>query len=163
MDFMMQHHIKATSDTIMGNVASIDLKKVSFELSCNSGDTYEVLIKPETQFSTLTNIDNEDRDRIPLPPSFTLFNPTELLRKYIKKDNLVFVEGIEQEVSGGTKMFKATVVHNLYAGNIVEPTKRGRFLFEESNWWVDQIRVLGIEWLYDLFKDKRTYTPDNFA
>ncbi|MBK8270338.1 MAG: hypothetical protein IPK83_19400 [Planctomycetes bacterium] len=39
----------------------------------------------------------------------------------------------------------------------------GKYLFEETHWWLTQIARLADEWLDDLFGDKRNYQLEDFA
>src|SRR5271166_6583129 len=69
--------------------------------------------------------------------------------------DLLMVEGVEIDHNGSVH-FEGRRVTLL----AVEP---GRFLFEDTHWWLTQIACFADQWLDDLFKDRRTYAWDDFA
>src|SRR5690349_1290732 len=144
--------------TLMGLVKSVDLSAKSFVLCCRSGDEIQVSVGPTTYFSVLSNLDGLDRDRVPEPegPS-TGDGDADRLRKYVKDNLLLAVEGIYQEF-GDKKSFEARTVHLLDSEG-----KAGSYLFEETHWWLSQISRMSDEWLEDLFDSTRSYKLDDFA
>ena len=144
------------STTLMGTVTSVNPADASFTLRCRSGDGYLIYVSSQTVFGVLTNLDELSRDRVPSPPNP---NPdagaSEMVRKYLKEDALVVVQGIYMEHEE-ERRFDARFVTLMHS----EP---GKYLFEETHWWINQITRLGEEWLDDLFGDRRTYQLDDFA
>ncbi len=114
----------------------------------------------QTVFGVLTNLDELNRDRFPEPENFNLGpdwdrKPSEYVRKYLHEEALVVVQGIYSE-HDEEKRFDARYVTLMHS----EP---GKYLFEETHWWLNQISRLAEEWLDDLFGDRRTYALDDFA
>ena len=68
---------------------------------------------------------------------------------------MLFIEGVEIE-NGGVKRFDARTVTLLTSAN-------GRFVFEDTHWWLTQISHFADSWLDDLFHDRRSYQTDDFA
>ena len=53
--------------TVGGIIASVDPGRKSFSVEARSGDTFEAIVGPETQYQVLTNLDAMDRNRVPDP------------------------------------------------------------------------------------------------
>lgn len=144
------------SMTLLGKVTNVNVKDASFTLRCRSGDTFLVQASPQTNYNVLRNLDGLSRDRVPTPQNF---NPgdgvSEMLRKYVQPDEIVLIYGIYQE-HDGKKQFQASTI-------TLAHYEKGRYIFEESHWWLAQISRLADEWLDDLFGDRRTYQMDDFA
>ncbi len=144
------------SMTLMGTVSNVNPSAASFTLRCRNGDSFLVQVGAQTAFGVLRNLDGLNRDRVPSPPNF---NPNggvaETVRKYIQPDMLVIVQGINL-IHDEKKLFHARSITLMHYEN-------GRYIFEESHWWLTQISRLADEWLDDLFGDRRTYQMDDFA
>jgi mannose/cellobiose epimerase-like protein (N-acyl-D-glucosamine 2-epimerase family) len=148
------------STTIMGTVTSVNPSEFSFTLRCRSGDGYLIFVNSQTVFGVPTNLDELNRDRFPEPENFNLGpdwdrKPSEYVRKYLYEEAFVVVQGIYSE-HDEEKRFDARYVTLMHW----EP---GKYLFEETHWWLNQITRLAEEWLDDLFGDRRTYALDDFA
>jgi hypothetical protein len=142
--------------TLMGYVKSVDLKERSFIVRCRSNDEIKISVGPTTYYTVLRNLDGLDRDRVPDPSSpATGDGVIDQLRKYIRTDLLIAVEGIYQEFNDKTS-FEARNVHLLHSDE-------GAYLFEETHWWLSQISRMSDEWLEDLFDSTRSYKLDDFA
>lgn len=144
------------SMTLLGKVTNVNVAEASFTLRCRSGDSFQVRTSSQTTFNVLRNLDGLSRDRVPTPPNF---NPSggvsEMVRKYVHPDELVIIYGIYQAHQGKEQFQASTVTLPHY--------EQGRYIFEESHWWLTQISRLADEWLDDLFGDRRTYEMDDFA
>lgn len=144
------------SMTLLGKVTNVNVTEASFTLRCRSGDSFQVKASSQTTFNVLRNLDGLSRDRVPTPPNF---NPnggvSEMVRKYVHPDELVIIYGIYQAHQGKEQFQASTVTLPHY--------ESGRYIFEESHWWLTQISRLADEWLDDLFGDHRTYEMDDFA
>ena len=116
------------SMTLMGTVTQIDTTQHCFEIQCRSGDHFQIFISTETVFRILRNLDDLDRDRVPIPQNFDPQNLSQKLDRYIKPNALITVQGIYQEHEGH-KRFDARFVHLLHSRN-------GSYLFEETHWWL---------------------------
>jgi mannose/cellobiose epimerase-like protein (N-acyl-D-glucosamine 2-epimerase family) len=141
--------------TALGTVKAADPQRGRCELALRTGDTLAVQFGVETAFSVLTNADNLDRDKVAEPG---VPQPTDLARKiakYVRVGDTVFVRGILQEHRGERRFDgrQVTLLHH-------EP---GRFLFEETHWWLTQTSRLADAWLDDLFGDARSYREDDFS
>lgn len=150
----MKYFTKSMS--LMGTVTDVNPADASFTLRCRSGDSLPVRATSQTTFDVLRNIDGLNRDRVPHPSNY---NPqgglSELVRQYIVVNNLVIVQGVylEHEDYQGFQAISVTLMHS----------QPGRYLFEDSHWWLTQIARFADEWLDDLFGDRRTYQLDDFA
>ena len=146
-------YTQATS--LLGTVQKLSPDDLSFDLRCRSGDEFSVSVGPTTWFTALRNMDDLDRDRVANPPGFDGAKLSEQLRKYVREGDLIAVEGVEID-HDGIAHFEGRKVTLLAA-------QRGRFLFEDTHWWLTQIACFANEWLDDLFADRRTYEWDDFA
>lgn len=142
------------SMTLMGTVTSVLEEQRLFSIKCRSGFEVAVSVGKETQFEFIKNLDGINRDRVPNPEDFS---PTTsgLIRKYIKRDRLVVVQGVYL-VDGDKRCIDARIVNLLQS-------PEGEFIFEEDSWWLVQIARLADSWLGYLFPNKQTYEIDDFA
>ncbi|MDH4128271.1 MAG: AGE family epimerase/isomerase [Spirochaetota bacterium] len=126
---------------IMGTVQKVNYDLLSFNVLCQSGDIFEVFVAQETYYQFISNLDELNRDRIPLAESTD--NTQNKLKRYIQKDLLVAAYGIYQHHNDKIRFDarQITLFHN---------AKKG-FLFEETHWWLTQITALADEWLLNLF------------
>ncbi len=148
------------STTLMGTVARVNPSEASFVLRCRNGDDFLIFVNSQTVFGVLKNLDELNRDRVKDPDNFQPGpdwnrNPGEFVRKYMREEALVVVQGICWE-HDENKRFDARYITLMHS----EP---GKYLFEETHWWLNQISRLAEEWLDDLFGDKRSYELDDFA
>ncbi len=144
--------------TVLGTVGSIDEANCRFQLTCRSGEVFEVSVSSETAFHVVRNLDEVDRDRVADPqagldgpPSGSLF----LIRKYVFPNGLLVVQGILQ-AQEDSRVLEARQVSLLHS-------ERNKYLFEETHWWLTQIARMADRWLDELFGDRRTYEIDDFA
>lgn len=150
----MKYFTQSTS--VMGTVTSLNPAEASFTFRCRSGDNVSVQVDSQTTFGVLRNLDGLDRDRVSAPSGFNPEGgPSEMVRKYVQADALIVVQGIYTE-HDDLKRLQARFVTLMHS----EP---GKYLFEETHWWLTQIARLADEWLDDLFGDRRTYQLDDFA
>jgi hypothetical protein len=140
--------------TLMGHVVNIKQEEAVFCIKCRSGDEFVVSIGQETQFNFLQNLDGVNRDRVPTPEGFSR-TPSDLVKKYIQLDRLVVLQGVYLE-DGDKKHFDARTVTLLQS-------PEGKFLFEQTHWWITQISRFADTWLGFLFPNKQTYDIDDFA
>jgi hypothetical protein len=131
-----------------------------FGIRCRSGDEFRIHIGAETQCVVLQNLDGLTRDRVATPKmpdgmTYDDSNRAHKIYKYVAKKSLIAVQGVYQE-NDGAKRLDATYVHLL-------DSKEGRYLFENTHWWLTQIERLGDGWLDSMFGDRRTYRLDDFA
>lgn len=146
-------YTQATS--LLGVVTKLDLDHLFFVIRCRSDDEFNVHVGPTTWFTVIRNMDDLDRDRVPNPPGFDASKVSDQLRKYVREGELLFVEGVII-AHGNVSTFEGRKVTLL----AVEP---GRFLFEDTHWWLTQIALFADEWLDDMFAERRTYEWDDFA
>jgi len=141
--------------TIQGTVKSVDPRAGRCEITLRSGDVMTVQFAPATWFTVLSNADGVDQDKVDEPAEQ---QPTDLahrIAKYMRVKDVVFVRGILQEHGNERRFDGRTVWLQHY-----EP---GKFLFEETHWWLTQVARLADAWLDDLFGDARTYREDDFS
>lgn len=146
-------YTQATS--LLGTVIDVQPDHQCFTIRCRSGDEFTINAGPTTAFTALRNTDDLDRDRVANPDHFDPDKLSDRLRKYVRKDDLIMVEGVEID-HAGEMHFEGRKITLL----AVQP---GRFLFEDTHWWLTQIACFADQWLDDLFKDRRTYAWDDFA
>ncbi|WP_247547916.1 AGE family epimerase/isomerase [Bradyrhizobium sp. 177] len=153
----MPRHYFTQSMSLLGRIEAIDTAAASFILKCRSNDVFQIQVGVETYVTVLRNIDGLNRDRVPNPPGYDSrkATPSDKVAKYIRKDELVAVQGIYIE-HDERKQFDAKTITLMHAD-------QGQFLFEDTHWWLTQIARFADEWLDDLFDDRRTYEWDDFA
>jgi hypothetical protein len=122
-------YTQATS--LLGTVTDVQPDNLCFTIRCRSGDEFVVNIGPTTWFTAVRNTDDLDRDRVANPDNFAPSKLSDQARKYVRKDDLIMVEGVEIDHAGQTH-FEGRKVTLL----AVQP---GRFLFEDTHWWLTQI------------------------
>jgi hypothetical protein len=148
-------YTQATS--LLGIVTEVvpDPVNPSFAIRCRSGDEFRIRVSSETWFTVVRNMDDLDRDRVANPEKFDGGKLADRLRKYLRKDDLLSVEGVGIDHDG----------HSSFEGRKVTllAVQPGRFLFEDTHWWLTQIATFADEWLDDLFADRRSYEWDDFA
>ena len=150
----MKHLIQQIS--IMGDVTDIEADGSSFMLQCRSGDSFKVKVRVNTDFKVVENLDGLERNRLPEPPDIdSCSDICKKIKKNIRVGQLLSVEGIYQQREAASS-FDASVIHLL--NSVPE-----RLVFEETHWWLNQIRLLADEWLDDIFGTKRNYATDDFA
>jgi mannose/cellobiose epimerase-like protein (N-acyl-D-glucosamine 2-epimerase family) len=146
------------SMTIMGVVTEVKAEEGYFKLKCRSGDEFDVFVGDTTEFRVLRNLDGLDRDRVLDPEEgFDDSAPRSLrlVKRYVWPNGLLTAQGIHY-IDDNKSRFEARTVHLLHS-------KKERYLFEDSHWWLTQTARLADEWLDDLFGEKRSYVLDDFA
>lgn len=143
--------------TVAGTVTSIDADALKFSIRTRSDDLFDVNVGVTTYYQVLTNLDGLNRDRAAGPAGM---NPGDNqvafdLLKYLKEGCLTFVEGIRSE-NGAEERFEARTVYLMHS-------VPGKYLFEETHWWLVQISQLADRWLDNLFDVKRNYEIDDFS
>lgn len=150
----MKHFTQTTM--LMGTVMNVDPADASFTLRCRSGDSFLVRVSVTTTFGVIQNLDDLNRDRVTTPADFNAAGgPSETVRKYVRTDALLVVEGVYMAHEDASHFDARSVTLMHY--------QPGRYLFEDTHWWLTQIGRMGEEWLDDLFGDRRTYQWDDFA
>ncbi len=137
------------SISLMGKVVNIDVENACFTIRCHSGDEFHAFVSKETQYKTLTNLDNLNRDRYDNPPGYDSSNPSKQVEKYIRLGHLVSLYGVYQETDDNARYDVNTV--NL----LQEPD--GQYFFEATHWWLTQISCMADVWLNDLFGPRAVY------
>ncbi len=140
---------------IMGKVVEVDIENAAFRLKCRNGTDYLVKIGAETWFSMLQNLDKLGTDRFPNPENFDYSNPSDRVKKYLKKNMLVSVYGIFV-VDENKKIFEGRAIE-LYQEYDKTGSYDDNYIFEKGHWWLTQINALGNTWLDYLFGDAKTY------
>lgn len=122
-----------------------------FRLRLPNEEIVPIIIKTETFFSVLTNIDNVSLDEFDKQDE-----PIDTkIEEYLKEGTLVSVECTLQHTEDDISV-TADVIHILINQN-------EDLLFEQPEWWINQISRMADEWLDDLFGDNRNYTQEDFA
>lgn len=143
--------------TVSGSVIEVNRDQLSFLIKARSGDVFESFVGPTTSFQLITNLDGLDRDRMPSPEGVDRNSNPVLhdLLKYVRRDRSLTVSGIYSE-KGDTRRFEARNVYLVQSDD-------GRFVFDESHWWLNQITQMADRWLDILFDKKRSYAIDDFS
>ncbi len=153
----MPHRGFYDSVTIAGTVSEVDPKALMFSVRSRSDDLFEIHVGETTYYQVLSNLDGLNRDRA-LPPSGLVRNDSPLeydLLKYVNLGCLTFVEGIYSQDGTNTR-FEARTVYLMHSNP-------GKYLFEETHWWLVQISQMADRWLDILFDVKRNYEIDDFS
>jgi hypothetical protein len=93
-------YTQATS--LLGTVTDVQPDNLCFTIRCRSGDEFIIEIGPTTWFTALRNTDDLDRDRVANPKDFDPSKRSDQMRKYVRKDDLIMVEGVEIDHGGHT-------------------------------------------------------------
>jgi mannose/cellobiose epimerase-like protein (N-acyl-D-glucosamine 2-epimerase family) len=154
-------HGLAETITLAGQVTSVDENGPSFTFRCRSGDIVDVFVGETTTYEVLSNVDGVGRDRTQLEDGVDPnADPARLvvpnLRRYIRTDTVVYVRGIHQQADDRER-FEARTVY------LLQSSPGGRYVFEETHWWLDQTSRLVDRWLDDLFDASRDYTVSDFS
>lgn len=138
--------------SIIGRVKSIDAAANRFAVETRSG-TFDVHVQARTYTDTVRNLDNlgrtRDRRDKAGPDADWRFG------SQIFVGDLISVFGIWHHHEA-QQCFDAVAIRLLHSA-------RGYLQFEHTNWWVRQLIVMADKWLDDLFGDRRSYQPDDFA
>jgi mannose/cellobiose epimerase-like protein (N-acyl-D-glucosamine 2-epimerase family) len=141
--------------TVLGTVSSVAAGQRQFDIRLRTGDVLTVTVGAETSFGVLTNLNDQNNDRVPEPQGATGDGASRAIAKYVRVGDRIYVTGLLLE-DKGVRRYDGRTVHLLHS----EP---GRFLFEETHWWLTQISEMANEWLDSLFGDSRTYREDDFS
>lgn len=147
--------------TLMGKVTEIledaehktqlKTKGIDFKILCHSGDEFYISVADTTSFQPIYNLDNINRDRYANPPHFSA-SPEDQIRKYLSLNRLVVVEGVFFQ-NALERRVDARTVHLLYDLDNQQVTEsEGKFLFEQTHWWLTQISRLADVWLDAIFE-----------
>ncbi|MEJ2227937.1 MAG: N-acyl-D-glucosamine 2-epimerase, partial [Alphaproteobacteria bacterium] len=142
-------------DSLLGVVTKIDHTDASFIIRCRSGGEIQAQAGVTTNFTTLSNIDSLNSDRMPNPPEYDPSKPSDQVRKYIHEGDMLFIEGVDIQ-NDNVRRFDVRNVTRL-------SDAKGNFYFENTHWWLTQMARLADQWLDDLFDDRRTFEWDDFA
>ena len=143
--------------TIAGTVTVVDAGALKFSVRTRSDDLFDINVGVTTYYQVLSNLDGLNRDRAEAPANINRGdNPVAFdLAKYVKEGCLTFVEGIRSE-NGAQERFEARTVYLMHS-------LPGKYLFEETHWWLVQISQMADRWLDNLFDVKRNYEIDDFS
>jgi mannose/cellobiose epimerase-like protein (N-acyl-D-glucosamine 2-epimerase family) len=141
--------------TITGRVATISPEQKMFNVRCRSDEEFTIKVRPTTWFEVLNNLDGVNRDRSEEPEEAFSSGEERQIAKYIQPNRLLIVQGIYQEddQAKGIEARHVILMHSSAAS----------YVFEETHWWLRQISALTTRWLDDLFANRRSYKPDDFA
>jgi mannose/cellobiose epimerase-like protein (N-acyl-D-glucosamine 2-epimerase family) len=143
--------------TITGSVIAVNADNLSFSVKCRSGDVFEAFAGPSTYYEVVSNLDNFDRNRVPDPDGVRReddeirFN----LLKYVQVGRPVSIQGLHQQ-NGNRDRYEARAVKLMHS-------EVGRYVFEETHWWLVQTTQMADRILDHLFDAKRNYTIDDFS
>jgi mannose/cellobiose epimerase-like protein (N-acyl-D-glucosamine 2-epimerase family) len=143
--------------TIAGIVTSVDSGALKFSVRARSDDLFDINVGVTTYYQVVSNLDGLNRDRAEPPATMNRGdNPVAFdLLKYVKEGCLTFVEGIRSE-NGAEERFEARTVYLMHS-------LPGKYLFEETHWWLVQISQMADRWLDNLFDVRRNYEISDFA
>jgi mannose/cellobiose epimerase-like protein (N-acyl-D-glucosamine 2-epimerase family) len=137
-------------------VISVDPQKLSFSVKARSGDTFDMFVGPSTYYQVVRNLDGVDRDRVEEPQGADGGDGLRYnLLKYIGIGRAVCVSGVYQE-NGNDSRFEARAVRLMHS-------EVGRYIFEETHWWIIQTMQMADRILDHLFDARRSYSIDDFS
>jgi len=150
---------------LLGTAANVRPVQGEFDIVCRSGDQFTVSVDAQTSFLVLRNLAADNQDRVPEPKeTFPAGSEaTRLVNKYVKKGQMIVVQGLYQEHSaeegapGATE--RALVARRIH----LLGSRPDEFNFELTQWWLSQLQTLADRWLDMLFGDKRDYQSGDFA
>ena len=154
--------------TVAGHVSQLFPKESGFELTLLNGDKMRVTASKTTYYEVLRNVGDVWRDRVAEPNEKEveamigsrsggdpLYDTKRSIIKYLSGDKTVTVVGIftqnDDKVSFDAK--RVVLMHH----------ESGRFGFEDTHWWLQQINTLFEQWLDVLFEERRVITKNDFA
>jgi mannose/cellobiose epimerase-like protein (N-acyl-D-glucosamine 2-epimerase family) len=141
--------------TVMGLAKDIEPDNMRFAVHCLDATVFNAFVTGETRFWVMQNLDNLENDRVQNPDGFDN-SPGAQMRKYIREDRLLVVEGVAVVGSDGPTRLDARTVRLVSSGD-------DALLFEDTHWWLTQTARLADQWLDSLFGDKRDYQADDFV
>ncbi len=144
--------------TVMGQAENIDPEKGCFAIRCTDETVFVAFVSRETSYWVLQNLDGLENDRVPDPVGYPLTNPSpaDQMRKYLRDERLVVVQGVAVTHATGETRFDARTVRLISSGD-------DALLFESSHWWLTQTARLADQWLDSLFGDERDYRAADFV
>lgn len=144
------------SITVYGQVIAVDPPTKTFVIKCRSGDELAIQVCPTAFFDVLRNLDNLSTDRVPEPDGPRPEGELEQkIQKYIREKDHLVVMGVQVENEGNT-LIEAKEIWLMHA-------QPGRYAFEETHWWINQIALMTDQWLDDLFDSRRSYQVEDFG
>lgn len=140
-----------TQTTLLGRVTEFYPQELCFKICCRSGDEFYAYTNTETWYRPLPHL-QASYDRYGTPKDYE-DTPEAKLRKYVALDVAVLVEGIFHRDHLKTRVDVRTL-YLLYSqnGKLISEEK-GRYMFEDSRWWVDLINAKGDRWFKTFFSD----------
>ncbi|TDD76828.1 AGE family epimerase/isomerase [Actinomadura rubrisoli] len=147
---------QAETMTVAGKVTGVDQDAKSFTLQCRSGDAVTINVGATTYYEVMSNVDGMPRDRTEEPAQSDGDPVKAGLTRYLAEGALVYVRGNNMEADGKQRFDGRTVY-------LLQPSLGGKYGFEETHWWIDQISRLADRWLDQLLSGDREYTSEDFA
>ncbi len=154
----------------MGEVSSVDAAKAAFSLKLLTGDIIRIRVSKTTSYEVLRNIGDDGRDRMRDPEKTsvertigsrsnekdqTLWDAKRQLLKYLKPDLMVCIQGMCSKHAEATDYSARRVV--------LMHSEPGKYGWEDTHWWLQQINTLFEQWLDMLFQTRREFTENDFA
>ncbi|GLC47113.1 hypothetical protein PLESTB_000870900 [Pleodorina starrii] len=127
---------------------------VLFTMRCLNEREFVVRVRSTTAFVPLTLFDGEPRGAYPNSKATTHasdMTPEKIMtdvERFLLPGLFVMVEGVAFE----TGRMDATTIYNLYDFSGNKATEEQHLVFEEPDWWRDQITELSDAWLRGMFK-----------
>jgi len=158
------------STVVTGVVEAVNPDQGTSTLKLLSGDFLTVAVSRTTWYEVLRNVGDEGRDRTPEPDADAvlaaigrpddaaekaMWDAKRKLLKYLRPGVMVSIRGVYSE-EDGSDFFSARRV-------VLMHSTPGRFGWEETHWWLQQINTLFEQWMDVLFQDKRELTENDFA
>lgn len=150
--------------TVTGRVVELDVAKLKFKLQFLNGGSIIVGVSPNTTYNVLTNVGNDQQDRVKEPSKekydeilgADADNPLKKnMIKYLRATDTVLITGIYSQNNENINFDARTVV--------LQHSVEGHYGFESSHWWLQQINTLFEQWLDSLFGNVRNFTVNDFA
>ncbi len=159
-----------SSITLMGIISSVMPADGEFSLKLLSGEEKRIHVTITTFYEVLRNVGDDSRDRVHTPPSDiveqqigqrddaadrALWDAKRQLIKYLKPGLMICVQGIHSTHDDMTRRSAQRIV--------LMHSQPGRYGWEDTHWWLQQINTLFEQWLDVLFQARREFTQNDFA
>jgi mannose/cellobiose epimerase-like protein (N-acyl-D-glucosamine 2-epimerase family) len=148
--------------TLAGIVTAVNPAQKIFNIRCRSGDEFQILVKQQTNYQVLTNVDNVNRDRTPASKTSAedVDHVARQLERYVQDGALIFIRCVYQrtvEQTDGKACIEAQTVY------LLKSSPDGPFVFEEAGWWLTQTTQLADRWLDNIFAAEWNYSVGDWA
>jgi mannose/cellobiose epimerase-like protein (N-acyl-D-glucosamine 2-epimerase family) len=164
---MQSYH---SSIAITGEVTSVNAADALFSLKLLTGENVDVRVSKTTYYEVLRNVGDDWQDRVADPdsalveqaigsrsesPDQAFWDAKRQLLKYLKPGLMVCFQGVSSDQGQATDYSARRIV--------LMHSQPGRYGWEDTHWWLQQINTLFEQWLDVLFQSRREFTENDFS